>query len=109
MITRFAGRDEVVPGVRTTTGARNDVIDRQISALLAAILAGVIVANEDFAPGQFDARSWTLDEIDEANHSRRFELSRRRADHRVVNLENLCFAVDDEDDGTPDVTDVERL
>ncbi len=92
--------------MRTSARSGYNVIDREIPTLLATILAGVIVANEDFTAGEFDSRTRSPDEVDKPNDSRRREFSRRRANHRAVNLKNFSFAVDDEDDGTPDVADV---
>jgi len=43
----FAGSDEVFPGALTPTGAGDDVVECQVAAVLATILAGFFIAEQD--------------------------------------------------------------
>src|SRR6188508_2291923 len=70
VIAVFARSHEVVPRVCAAAMPRNDVIERQVVRLDAAVLAGVLVANEDFASAQTDARTGTLDSVLESNDRR---------------------------------------
>ena len=47
-VARRAGGDQVAPDVRAAAVTRQDMIDRQMHRLPAAILAGVIVPPENF-------------------------------------------------------------
>lgn len=46
------GSHNVFPIVRTTSGARHDVVNRQVVALLRAILARIRIPVQNVAPGQ---------------------------------------------------------
>ncbi len=50
MVAVLARGNEVVPGVHAAAVARDDVVERQVVRRRAAVLAGVLVADEDLAP-----------------------------------------------------------
>ena len=51
-ITGYAGADHIFPEVFTTPIAGNDVVQGKLAALLAAVLAGKVVAVENLKAGQ---------------------------------------------------------
>ena len=109
MIACPAGRDNVVPHVKTAPRARDDVIDRQVGNLAIAILAGVIVTNEDFTPGQLDSWPGAANEVDESNDGRCREPGRRARQRMRFGFEDFGFAADYEHECASNVTHVERL
>ena len=54
--------------MRTSARAGNDMVDREISHLTAAILASVPVANKDFAARELNAGAGAADKIDKPDH-----------------------------------------
>src|SRR5688500_3281848 len=74
MVAGPAGGDQVVPLVEATAVLRHDVVDGQVAADAAAVLAGVAVAAEDLAPAQLDARLRPLDVVLESDHRWRRDL-----------------------------------
>ena len=70
VVARLAGGDEVLPGVAAAAMARDDVVERQVVRLAAAVLAGVPVAGEDLAPRQLDPRPRPLDLVLEPDDAR---------------------------------------
>jgi hypothetical protein len=48
--------------------ARDNVVYGEVSGLLAAILAGVIVSKKHLTPAQLPLYAGTFDEVDEANY-----------------------------------------
>jgi hypothetical protein len=77
VVADTAGSDEVLPGVTPATVARHHVVDREVARLLAAVLAHVVIAHEDLAPGEAHLRSRPLDHVDEANHGGAAEVLHR--------------------------------
>src|SRR5689334_18289866 len=87
MVAVLAGGDEVVPGVGAATVARDHMVEGQVMRLGAAVLAGVLVADEDLASRQAHARAGTLDPVVEANDRRCVEDRGCGADLGVVVLD----------------------
>lgn len=56
-----ASGHHILPDVLASTRPRDDVIDRQITATLAAILAGVVVPLEHLASGELYSGTWFED------------------------------------------------
>src|SRR5262245_37590058 len=60
VIAVLARSNEVVPCVGSAAMARDDVIERQVVRLRSAVLAGVLVADEDLLPREPDTRARSL-------------------------------------------------
>src|SRR5579859_7633450 len=70
VVAALARRDDVLPGVLAAAVARDHVIEGEVVAALAAVLAGVVIADEDFLAGHLQDRSRSLDVIGEPDHGR---------------------------------------
>ena len=66
LITGPAGAYHVLPGVFAPETARDNVVYGEVSGLLAAILAGVIVSNEHLTSAHLPLCAGAFDEVDEA-------------------------------------------
>src|SRR5437870_1185572 len=73
VIARLAGGHDVLPHVLTPTVPRDDMIERQVVAAPSAVLAGVVVAAEDFPARHLHDRARTLHVVRETDHRRRRE------------------------------------
>src|SRR5258708_30083633 len=107
MVARPAGANQVVPGVFATPVARDDVVERQILAPHATVLAGEIVAEKDLPTGEAGFWARTLDQVHQANDRRAHEACRGRADVAETVLEHFGFASVDKNDGPFLVTHVQ--
>ena len=104
-----ARADDIFPHVLAAAIARNDVINRKMVRLCAAVLAGEIVATKDGAARQFDAWTRSLDLVREANHRRARE-SRRRGRNVAATVQNdFGSAADEEHNRAVRVAHVQRL
>src|SRR5207248_1958112 len=71
LVVAVAARgDHVLPGVLSATMTRHHVIEREVVATLAAVLAGVVVALKDLFTRQLHDRARPLHVIDETDHGR---------------------------------------
>src|SRR5690606_30268025 len=95
--------------MQSTAGAGHHVVDRQVVRAPAAILAGEVVANKDFAAGQLDLCSWRANQIDQTNYRWIGEGGGGCNDHRLMRFEHFSFAAYDEHNRPPAVADVQRL
>ena len=68
MVARLACGHEVLPRVSAAAMAGHDVVEGQVVALPAAVLAGVPIAGEDLAPAQLDPRPRPADLVLEPDH-----------------------------------------
>jgi len=68
MIAHLAGGDQIVPRVPASARPRDDVVDGQLDVGASAILAGEIVADEDFFAGELDSGAGASDWIYEADY-----------------------------------------
>src|SRR5438132_69770 len=73
VIARLAGGHDVLPHVLTPTVPRDHMIERQVVAAPSAVLAGVVVADEDFLARHLHDRARTLHVVRETDHRRRRE------------------------------------
>jgi hypothetical protein len=70
------GRYQIVPSMRATLAARNDVIYGQKAHLATAVLACVIVATEDLSLGQCDPGTRPFDHVVQLDYRGDFISSR---------------------------------
>jgi len=68
MIAHLAGGDQIVPRVPATARPRDDVVDGEFDIAAATVLAGKVVADEDFFAGEFDSGAGASDRIYEADY-----------------------------------------
>jgi hypothetical protein len=85
------------------------VVDGEIPCLNAAVLAGEVVPNEDFAATELHARVWSFDHVYKANDGRSFKPDGRGVDQEIVLFQDFSFAVEYQDNCASDIADVERL
>jgi hypothetical protein len=85
------------------------VVERQVSRLLAAVLAGVAIAQEDVAAGEPSLRSWSADQIDEADDGWDLEKRGGAVEVTAAVFDDLRFTAVDQYESAPDVADVQRL
>src|SRR5258708_22564400 len=71
VVAALARRDDVLPDVLTAAVARDHVVKGEVVAALAAVLAGVVIANGDFLAGHLEDGPWSLDVVGETDHGRR--------------------------------------
>lgn len=85
-ITRDAGADDILPGCRSTSVARDDVIQIQIFAIecFVTVLAGISIAFEDVVAGEFDLLFGEAIEHEQQNDARDADLERDGVDTVVV-------------------------
>jgi hypothetical protein len=89
--------------------ARDNVVYGEVSGLLAAVLAGVIVPNEHLTSAHLPLCAGAFDEVDEAYHRRQGDGHGGAADIAGVFLQHLRLAPPDQDNRPPRSTDIERL
>jgi hypothetical protein len=103
------GADDVFPGVLAAAVARHDVVEGQLAALHAAVLAGVPVPVEYLVTGHFPLAVRALDHTRQADDGRQLDGLADSADVTDAVLQHLSFALEDEDDGAAGAADGERL
>ena len=109
VITRLARGDDIRPLVRTAAVAWEDVVQRQVTCLLAAVLAGEAVAQEDIAARQSALRPRSANEVDKADDRRDLKERRRTVEVTATVLDDLGFTAIDQYKSSPDVAHVQRL
>lgn len=75
-----AGSDDIEPQVFPAKMARKDMVDRQGRGAFSAILADEVVAPEDFAAGEFQARPGPVDHFLQADDGGNRQTGRNRFD-----------------------------
>ena len=61
VIASWAGCNQVASFVPAALAAGDDMVNRHVRHLLAAVLAGVIIPSQDFTLAQFDPNTWPFD------------------------------------------------
>lgn len=89
-----AGGNEIIPFVSAAFVARDDVIDGEVLSLSPAVLAGVIIAPENFALGEFDSRARAFDHVFETDDRWRGVGEPSRADMSAPIYHEFGFARD---------------
>src|SRR5438309_1203957 len=87
--------------------AGDDVVQRQVVRLPAAVLAGMPIAGEDLAPAELDPGAGAPDLVLEPDHRRGVVLGAGRPDHLVVVLDDLGLLTEHEPERPRQVADVE--
>ena len=87
--------------------AGDDVVQRQVVRLPAAVLAGMPIAGEDLAPAELDPGAGAPDLVLEPDHRRCVVLGAGRPDHLVVVLDDLGLLTEHEPERPRQVADVE--
>jgi len=68
LIAGPAGAYHVLPGMFAPETARDNVVYGEVSGLLAAILAGVVVSKEHLTPAQLPLHAGTFNQVNQADH-----------------------------------------
>jgi len=85
--------------MRPPTGTRNDVIDR--IGMPTAVLTAMRITHEDrFARQRSASEERDPHDVSEADHRRNGEREVRRADLRIILVNDLCLAGEHQTDGT---------
>ena len=85
------------------------MVEGEIAGMHAAILAGVIIAQEDFAPRQLGAWMRAADHVGQPDHRRGMDVVHRGVNDRVVQLQHFRLPVKHKDQRPPDIAHVERF
>ena len=105
-----AGRHDVDPGGLPAPGPRHHVVDRQLLAPAAAVLARVAVAAEDVLLVERDALEQRLSDIGgETDHRGKVEGPGGGPDHPRRGLDDVRFTAQQQGDGALGVREVQRL
>lgn len=89
--------------------ARHDVVEGEVSALLAAVLAGVFVAVENLVAGHLSFTAGALYHLAEPYDRWYGDGSADGVQVSEAIFQHLCFALVDEDNGAAGAADGERL
>src|SRR5258708_7674900 len=92
MIAAPAGAYQVVPAVSATAVARDDVVQGEIAGTNTAVLAGLVIADEDLAARQAHARTGPLDHVDQPNNGWSWKQTIRRSNRDFGVFEHLRLA-----------------
>ncbi len=109
VVAALAGAHQVVPGVRPGLAARDYVVEGEVARAYAAILAGIIVADEYLFAAEAGARVRSPDEVLQADDRRAVYLEGGRPHDLVVKLQHLGLSAQHQNESAPDVAHVERL
>jgi len=109
VVAQLAGGHDVLPIVATPTMAREDVVQRQVSRLLPAVLTGKAIAQENVATGKTPRWSGSADEVDQPDYRRDLEDRGWTVKVSAAVLNDLGLATVDQYESAPDVADVQRL
>lgn len=100
------GSHNIVPSVLTPSGARHDVIDREIVSAVPAVLAGVLVSMKDVSPRETNLLVWNFDVGAQANNRGQRKIIRY---HLAVMLDLLSFSFNEQNNGSPPTSYIQRL
>src|SRR5437762_4886776 len=109
VVAWLAGGDDVLPDVLATAVTRHHVIERQVVTALPAVLAGVVVTDEDFLTGHLHDGARTLYVVREADDRWRRKAHPLARDQVAVLLDDARLLLREEDHRPADVADVQRL
>ncbi len=63
-----AGGNQVAPGVLAAFAAWGYMVESEVAGAEAAVLTSVVVAQEDFATGEWDTAIWTAHHVLKADY-----------------------------------------
>lgn len=109
MIATGAGRDDVIPDVLSPEMAWINVVDGQVSALPAAVLAGEIVASKHLASIEFHAQTWPMDHLLQADDGWARDGVVNRLDGTAAIHDQGGFIGQNESNGSPHGANINRL
>ncbi len=109
VVAMRAGSHQVSPGMRPAEVAWDDMVDRQGSGVLAAILAGVVIATKHLALGQFDARVGTVNHLFQADDGWTRVYLPNGLNLAASIQDEAGFSINNEGNGTAGIADIDRL
>ena len=83
-VARHASSNQVTPRVWASPVPRNDMIQRQVTHLTAAILARKIIPAQDLSFGQRNTGTRALDHVAEADHRGNLKFGRATTNHAAT-------------------------
>ncbi len=104
-ITIYTGADDVFPCVLTSPVAWYHVVERKVSALLAAVLAGVSIPIEYLVAGHLALAMGASYQLRQADNRGQLDGLSKRMDIAEAVFNHLRFALPDEDDGAAGAAD----
>lgn len=104
-----ARADDVFPGMLAAPVARYDVVEGEVAALLAAVLAGVLVPVVNLVAGHFSIAPGAFDHLVQTDDRGYRDSLLDGVQVAEAVLQHLRFALEDEDDGAAGAADGERL
>jgi hypothetical protein len=109
VVAGLAGGHNVLPIVATSPMAGQNVVQRKVACLLAAVLTGESVAEEDIATGEASGWAGSADEVDEPDYGRDLEDGGWTVKIAATVLNDFGLSAVDQNESPPDVADVQRL
>jgi len=92
VVARLAGGHYVLPIMTAPTMARQDMVQRQVSRLLAAVLTREAVAKENVPAGKTAVWTRSADEVDQPDYRRDLEDGGLTVQVPAAVLNDLCLA-----------------
>ena len=108
-VTRYTGTDDILPGMHSTLVARDDMVNGKLVSILAAVLAGIVVATEHLEPGQLSLGAGTLDYMGETYYGRHLEDSAGSMNESGAVFQHLSLAAANQYQCSPCAADIKRL
>jgi len=99
-VAEHTGAYHIFPGMLTSPVAGNDVVQSQLSGLLAAVLAGVFITVEYLIAGQFFLPVRPFHHESEAYYGRELKAGAYRMDEAKAVFQHLRLALVNQHDGT---------
>ena len=109
VVAQLAGGHDVLPIVATPTMAREDVVQRQVSRLLSAVLTSEVIAQEDVPAGKASSWPGSSDEVDQPDYGRNLKDGGWTVEVATPVLNDLGLPAVHQDKSAPDVAHVQRL
>jgi len=109
MITRSAGAYQIFPAMGTTAMARQHMVKREISTAPITILAGVVIATENFTARKLNIGQGTTNHMAQSDDRRTSNGVVGRVQHGVVVFQHFGFTTQHKHQGTTCRADIEWL
>jgi hypothetical protein len=109
MITAWACRYNIRPGMLSSQVPGNDMVHGQATIAPAAILAGIIIAAKDFSPGQLYVRTRSMNLGLQPNHGRSWQQLLHRLNVSAPVYDHVGLARQEQADSPSRGTNIDRF
>ena len=106
VVARLAGGHHVLPVMAAPAMPGQNMVQRQVSRLLPAVLTGKAIAQENVATGKTPRWPGSADEVDQPDYRRDLEDRGWTVKVSAAVLNDLGLATVDQYESAPDVADV---